>query len=59
MKIVPVVRKAQLKEIDESYDFWNNLPAHVKAGIERGQKQAAEGRLTPHGDVMKKYAKYL
>jgi hypothetical protein len=59
MKIVPVVRKAQLKEIDESYDFWNDLPEHVKAGIERGQGQAAEGKLTLHDDVMKKYAKYL
>ncbi len=29
MKIVQVVRKAQLKEIDESYDFWSNLPEHV------------------------------
>ena len=59
MKIVPVVRKARLKEIDESCDFWSNLPEHVKAGIERGQKQAAEGKLTPHDEVMKKYAKYL
>ncbi len=28
----------------------------VKAGIERGRKQAAEGKLTPHDEVMKKYA---
>jgi predicted transcriptional regulator len=54
MKIVPVVRKDKLKEID----FWNDLPEYVKAGIKRGQQQAAEGKLTPHDEVMKKYAKY-
>ena len=59
MKIVPVVRKALLKEIDEGHNFWSNLPGHVKVGIQRGQKQAAEGKLTPHDEVMKKYAKYL
>jgi len=51
----------QIKEIFESQDkdFWDDLPPHVKAGIERGRKQAAEGKLTPHDEVMKKYAKYL
>jgi len=51
----------QIKEVFENNDkdFWNDLPEHVKAGIERGQKQAAEGKLTPHDEVMKKYAKYL
>jgi len=49
----------QIKEVFESHDkdFWNDLPEHVKAGIERGRQQAAEGRLTPQGEVMKKYAK--
>ncbi len=51
----------QIKEVFESNekDFWNDLPEHVKAGIERGRKQAAEGKLIPHDAVMKKYAKYL
>jgi len=51
----------QIKEVFESQekDFWNDLPEHVKAGINRGQQQAAEGKLTPHNEVMKKYAKYL
>jgi len=35
------------------------LPALVKVGIERGKKQAAEGKLTPHDEVMKRYGKYL
>jgi len=51
----------QIKEVFESHekDFWDDLPEHVKAGIERGRKQAAEGKLTPHDEVMKKYTKYL
>lgn len=55
MKIVAVHKKAELKE----KDFWSDLPPHVKSGIERGRKQAAEGKLTLHDEVMKKYAKYL
>lgn len=51
----------QVKEIFENSekDFWNDLPQHVKAGIERSRKQAEAGLLTPHDEVMKKYAKYL
>lgn len=51
----------QIKEVFESHekDFWNDLPEHVKAGIERGKKQVAEGKLTAHDEVMQKYAKYL
>ena len=40
-------------------DFWNDLPEHVKAGIERSRKQAEQGLLTPHEDLMKRYAKYI
>ena len=51
----------QLKEVFEhnEQDFWKDLPDHVKAGITRSRKQAEAGLLTPHEDVMKKYAKYL
>jgi hypothetical protein len=51
----------QIKEVFDSHkkDFWNGLSEHVKAGIERGRNQAAEGKLTLHDEVMKKYAKYL
>lgn len=38
-------------------DFWNDLPAYVKAGIEKSRKQAIEGLLTPHDEVKKKYIK--
>ena len=51
----------QIKEVFEDHekDFWNDLPEHVKTGIERAKKEAAEGKLTSHDEVMKKYAKYL
>ena len=51
----------QIKEVFENQekDFWNDLPQHVKAGIERAKKEAAEGKLIPHDEVMKKHAKYL
>ncbi|WP_179412264.1 hypothetical protein HDF19_03225 [Mucilaginibacter sp. E4BP6] len=51
----------QIKQIFESQekDFWNDLPEQVKAGISRAQKQAAEGKLTSHDEVMKKYTRYL
>jgi len=51
----------EVKNIFESHekDFWNDLPEHVKEGIARSKKQADAGLLTPHEEVMKKYAKYL
>ena len=51
----------QVKDIFEDHekDMWDELPINVREGIERAQKQAREGLLTPHDEVMKKYAKYL
>lgn len=51
----------RVKEVFESHekDFWNDLPEHVKSGIEKSKLQAEAGLLTPHEDVMKKYDKYL
>lgn len=51
----------QVKDIFESHekDFWNDLPAPVKAGIEKSRRQADAGLLTPYDEVKKKYSKYL
>ena len=51
----------QIKQVfeNDAKDFWPDLPEHVKQGIERAQKQAAEGKLIPHNEVISKYAKYL
>lgn len=40
-------------------DFWDELPHHVKEGITKSQQEANEGLLTPHEEVMKKYAQHL
>jgi len=52
-------KKLPVNPQKQDNDFWNDLPEHLKAGIGRGRKQVAEGKLTPHAEVMKKYAKYL
>jgi uncharacterized protein HemY len=51
----------ELKNVFDAHgkDFWNDLPTHVKEGIEHSRKQAEQGLLTPHDEVMKKYDKYL
>ena len=51
----------QIKNLFEKRekDFWEDLPNHVKEGIENSLQQAKEGLITPHADVMKKYEKYL
>jgi gamma-glutamylcysteine synthetase len=51
----------QLKQVldNNGKEFWDDLPENVKQGITRAKKQAAEGKLTPHDEVMSKYAKYL
>ena len=51
----------QVKQLfdNEGKDFWDDLPGHVQQGIVLAKKQAAEGKLTPHDEVMSKYAKYL
>lgn len=51
----------EVKNVFESHerDFWHGLPDYVKTGIEKARKQADAGLLTPHAEVMKKYAKYL
>jgi len=48
----------QIKEVfkNNDKDFWDDLPGHIKAGIERGRKQAAEGKLTPNFDFTNKYS---
>jgi hypothetical protein len=51
----------EVKNVFETHekDFWNDLPEHVKEGIARSKQQADAGLLTPHEEIMKKYAKYL
>ncbi len=45
--------------INEETDWWDELSPNAKASLEQGLKDAKEGKLTPHADVMKKYKKWL
>lgn len=49
----------QIKVVFENHQIEENLPEHVKEGIQKSLQQASDGLLTPHDEVMKKYAKYL
>ncbi len=46
-------------EVENEYDWWNDLSDDAKSSIERGLKDADDGKLTPHKEVMKKYKKWL
>lgn len=61
IKIYLIMNKKSSASIqkNQAKDFWDDLPEYAKAGIKQGQKQAADGGLTPHDEVMRKYAKYL
>lgn len=47
-----------LKE-ETSANWYNELPEAAKASIEQGQREAREGKVTPHHQVMERIrAKY-
>jgi predicted transcriptional regulator len=46
------------KELSEE-DLLNNLSPEQEASLRRGIKDADEGRVTPHDEVMKKYEQWL
>jgi len=56
-KSLKIVRA--MLEAEEEYDWWDDLSDAAKSSIERGLKDAEEGKLTPHKEVMKKYKKWL
>jgi predicted transcriptional regulator len=45
-------------EAEQDFDNWNELPAELKASINRGLKQADAGQLIPHEEVVKKYMRF-
>jgi predicted transcriptional regulator len=46
-------------EAEQDYDSWDELPASLKASINRGLKQADKGIVIPHEEVIKKYKKWF
>ncbi|OSZ82319.1 hypothetical protein CAP35_03365 [Chitinophagaceae bacterium IBVUCB1] len=46
-------------QAEEVYDWWDDVDKAAKASVKKGLKEAEQGKLTPHKDVMKKYKKWL
>ncbi len=46
-------------EAEEDYDSWEELPASLKRSIQKGLKQADEGKLIPHEVIVKQYKKWF
>ncbi|SMO78148.1 hypothetical protein [Gracilimonas mengyeensis] len=38
---------------------WDSLPDEIKEGIQKGRKDAKDGRVTDHKEVRKSYEKWL
>jgi predicted transcriptional regulator len=47
-----------LLEAEQESDWWDDLDLAAKASIERGLRDAAEGRVISHQEAMKKYRKW-
>lgn len=56
-KVVKMVHA--MLEVDAQKDWWDDVGDEAKASIEKGLKDAAAGKVTPHKEVMKKYKKWL
>ena len=51
IEYLKVVKDSKSKE----NDWWDDLTAEQKKGIERGLRDIGQGRITPHEEVKKKY----
>lgn len=56
-KVVKMVHA--MLEVNAEKDWWDELTHEEKQLIERGLKDAENGKVTPHKEVMKKYKKWL
>ena len=54
-----LVRLKEVFEQEEDVDFWDELPANLKASIEHGLSQSADGQVKSHEEVMQKYQQRL
>ena len=43
----------------EESDWWEEVEESAQESIEKGLKQAEQGKVRPHKEVMKKYKKWL
>jgi hypothetical protein len=55
-----VLRMVQaILQIEQEYDFWEDLPDEVKNEVEEAIIEADKGLGKTHEEVMKEYKKYL
>ena len=57
LRIVKAVFESYQKEEESDIDFFDELPIEVQELLTESRKQAKEGKLTPHREVMNKYRK--
>ncbi|KAA6347758.1 hypothetical protein EZS27_004782 [termite gut metagenome] len=48
-----------IEDEEEEVDWWDTISPEERAAIDRGLKDVAERRTTPHEEVRKIYAKWL
>jgi predicted transcriptional regulator len=56
-KVVKMVHA--MLEADADNDWWNGMPASVKADLDAALQESAQGKLVPHEDIQKRYKKWL
>lgn len=54
LRVVSAILNAETE-----YDWWDDLSDAAISSIEKGLKDAEDGKVTPHKEVMKKYKKWL
>lgn len=46
-------------EVEQEYDWWDELPKDTQTAIEKSIKQADEGKTIAHTEVMKRHKQWL
>ena len=66
LRMVKALLQIELEEDDTEEDEanmeeenWDDLPKELKLMIDKGIKEANEGKGTPHEQVMEKYSKWF
>lgn len=57
VKVVKMVHA--MLEVDADNDWWDAMPDNVKADVEAALIQSEKGQVTPHGEIQKRYQKWL
>jgi hypothetical protein len=46
-------------EVEANFDWWDNLPNHVKADVDQALLESKNGDVIPHSEIIKKYQKWI